>query len=70
MTQDIKNLKTVREAAELIGLTEMTLRNWIYQGKIRAVKVGGFRVYIPDEEINRVTKEQKKVEPVKPAEKE
>ena len=34
-------LYTVKEASELIKITEGTLRNWIYTGKIKAVKVHG-----------------------------
>ena len=41
---------STREAAELIGVTDGTIRKWIAAGKIRAVKFGdqkASRVFIP-----------------------
>ena len=34
-------LYTVKETSDLLKITEGTLRNWIYTGKIKAVKVNG-----------------------------
>lgn len=37
---DTRRLGTAKEAAALIGISPGTLRNWLRQGLIRAVRVG------------------------------
>ena len=46
-------MKTVKETAAIFGVTDLTIRRWIYSGKMKAVKIG-VTVRIEDEEIERV----------------
>lgn len=46
-------MKTVYEVAELFGVHWQTVRNWIKEGKIKAIKIER-TVRIPDEEIERL----------------
>lgn len=46
----MKNLKEyahVKEAAELLGISPMTLRNWDQRGKLKPVRnpINGYRLY-------------------------
>jgi putative resolvase len=43
-----------RKLAERLGISFITLKRWIYQGKIRAVKTIGRRYRIPESEILRI----------------
>jgi len=43
-------------AAELLGISRMTLWQWIKDGKIQAVIVGGLRM-IPQSEVARLKRE-------------
>ena len=51
-----EKLLTVRQAAELLQLSPLTIRSWIRRGKLRAVYLGsdaaGYRV--PAAEIERI----------------
>lgn len=47
-------LYTVREAAKLLTLKESTLYRWLFDKKIRPVRVGTRAVRIPKTEIDRV----------------
>ncbi len=42
-----KNLITIKEAAELFGVTPLTLRNWDKKGKLKALRhpLNNYRVY-------------------------
>jgi excisionase family DNA binding protein len=42
-----KNIITIKSAAEILGVSEQTLRNWDKQGKLKARRDAetGFRVY-------------------------
>lgn len=42
-----KNLITVKEAAQLLGVTPLTLRNWDKNGKLKALRhpLNNYRVY-------------------------
>ena len=51
MTELIKPL----DAAKLVGVSYPTLKQWIYQGKIRSVKTAGGHHRIPRAEIERLT---------------
>jgi len=33
-------LMTIKNAAEMLAVTESAIRKWLYQGRLRAVKVG------------------------------
>jgi len=42
-----------REAAERLGISYPTLKQWIYSGKLRTVKTGGGHHRIPEDELDR-----------------
>ena len=44
-------------AAEILGISRMTLWQWMKDGKIQAVIVGGLRM-IPQSEVERLKNEQ------------
>ena len=46
-------MKTIRETAKIFGVHWQTIRNWIRDGKIKAVKIKR-TVRITEEEIERV----------------
>lgn len=48
-------LLRLSEAAELVGVSYPTLKQWIYKGKIRSVKTAGGHHRIPREEVERLT---------------
>lgn len=48
-------MKTIKEAAKIFGVHCQTIRNWIRDGIIKAVKIER-TVRIPDEEIDRLKK--------------
>jgi hypothetical protein len=43
----------VREAAELLGKKENTIRNWILLRKIAVFRIGG-AIFVPESEITRI----------------
>jgi molybdopterin-binding protein len=47
-------LLTVRSAAERLGVSYSTLKQWIYKGTIRTVRTGGGHHRIADGEIDRM----------------
>ena len=48
------SLLKLKEAAEIIGISYPTIKQWIYNGKIRSVKTAGGHHRIPQEEIDRI----------------
>ena len=46
-----KRYLTIKEAAEIIGVTPLTLRNWDKAGKLKAYRnpINHYRVYKPEE---------------------
>lgn len=46
-------MKTIKETAKIFGVHWQTVRNWIRDGKIKAVKIER-TIRIPDEEIERL----------------
>ena len=46
----------LRQAAEAVGLSHWTLRSYIRQGKIRAVRIGR-RILVEPEELQRLVEE-------------
>jgi len=44
----------VREAAQILGVSRATVRNWIRAGDVRANRVGA-TLLVPQSEINRLT---------------
>lgn len=48
------DLLKLNEAAERIGVSYPTIKQWIYNGKIRSVKTAGGHHRIPQEEVERI----------------
>ena len=46
-------LSTPREAAQVLGVSYPTLKQWIYKKKIRSVKTAGGHHRIPEKEVDR-----------------
>jgi len=51
-------LVTVRAAAERLGVSYSTLKQWIYKGSIRTVRTSGGHHRIPDAEVERLLARQ------------
>lgn len=51
----MKELYTLKEVAETLGFATKTVQNWVYQGKIKCVRVLG-NVRITKEELERLKK--------------
>ena len=49
----VTNLLTVEEAAGKMGVTKMTVYNWINDKKIYPVMAGNYQ-FIPTEEVDRI----------------
>lgn len=49
--KNLQNLMTIAQAAEYIGVTPLTLRNWDKTGKLQAVRnpLNGYRMYDKEE---------------------
>ena len=49
--KNLQNLMTIAQAAEYIGVTPLTLRNWDKAGKLQAVRnpLNGYRMYDKEE---------------------
>ena len=49
--KNLQNLMTIAQAAEYVGVTPLTLRNWDKSGKLKAVRnpLNGYRMYDKDE---------------------
>jgi len=54
----VKSFKT-KDAAEQIGISYPTIKQWIYEGKIKSIKTPGGHHRIPENEIRRITGEEK-----------
>lgn len=54
------SLLKLKEAAEMIGVSYPTVKQWIYKGKIRSVKTAGGHHRIPLEEVERLLNAQRK----------
>jgi excisionase family DNA binding protein len=48
-----RQMKTVRQVAEELGLAPVTIRTWMAQRKLRYVRLGR-AVRIPDTEVRRI----------------
>lgn len=62
----LKNFLTVKEAAKLLGVSPLTLRNWDKSGKLKAIRhpINNYRLY-PREQIElllRKIKSQGKIQ--------
>ena len=49
--KNLQNLMTIAQAAEYVGVTPLTLRNWDKAGKFKAVRnpLNGYRMYDKEE---------------------
>jgi molybdopterin-binding protein len=47
-------LRHVREAAERLGVSYSTIKQWIYKGTVRTTRTSGGHHRIPDSEIDRL----------------
>lgn len=47
---------TIRQTSRILGMSVRTVREWVWQGKLRASKYPGSNMWrIPETEITRVT---------------
>ena len=51
-------LLTVREAADALGVTYSTLKQWIYKGSLRTVRTDGGHHRVAQEEVDRLLARQ------------
>ena len=56
------NLLKTKEAAEMIGVSYPTIKQWIYNGKIRSVQTAGGHHRIPSEEVERILNAKKQID--------
>ena len=56
-------LLTVRDAASRLGVSYSTLKQWIYQGRVRSTHTAGGHHRISDQEIERLLAQQTPVPP-------
>jgi len=50
----VQKLLAPREAANILGISYPTLKQWIYHGKIKSVKTPGGHHRVPESEIDRL----------------
>ena len=50
----MQKLLAPREAANILGISYPTLKQWIYHGKIKSVKTRGGHHRVPESEIDRL----------------
>jgi len=50
----VQRLLSPREAANILGISYPTLKQWIYHGKIRTAKTPGGHHRVPESEIDRL----------------
>jgi excisionase family DNA binding protein len=55
---ELQDFVNQTRAAEILGVTRMTIWNWIKEGKLQVVIVAGLRM-IPQSEVERVKREIK-----------
>jgi molybdopterin-binding protein len=54
----MSNLLTVRAAADALGVTYSTLKQWIYKGAVRTVKTDGGHHRVATDEVERLLARQ------------
>jgi molybdopterin-binding protein len=59
-------LLRLHEAAQLVGVSYPTLKQWIYNGKIKSVKTAGGHHRIPKSEVERLVGTDKRKRKKKP----
>lgn len=50
---DTRKLLRPKDAARILGIGYSTLKQWLYQGKLRSVKTAGGHHRIPESELDR-----------------
>jgi molybdopterin-binding protein len=50
----VQRLLPPREAANILGISYPTLKQWIYRGKIKTIKTPGGHHRVPESEIDRL----------------
>ena len=53
MRRKSENLLKPRDAAQVLGISYHTLKQWIYHGKLRTMKTAGGHHRVPESEIDR-----------------
>jgi len=56
--QETKKMFSVKQLSKQIGTSELTIRNWIRQGKLKAVRMGGL-IFIPEKQFEESLEEVK-----------
>lgn len=56
------DLLKLKEAADMLGVSFPTVKQWIYNGKIRSVKTAGGHHRIPPEEVERILNAKKQTD--------
>jgi molybdopterin-binding protein len=54
MCRSMPKLYTPRDAAEVLGISYASLKQWIYQGKLKSIRTVGGHHRIPESEIDRL----------------
>src|SRR5438046_10441928 len=54
----VEKLLAPREAANILGISYPTLKQWIYHGKIKSLKTPGGHHRVPESEIDRLFPKQ------------
>lgn len=50
----METLYTVKQFAEMLNMAEITIRQWMGNGKLNFVRIGSKSVRIPHSELNRI----------------
>ena len=60
LATNFRDYLTVSEAADLLGVSASTLRNWDRMGKVKAIRhpMNGYRLYRKEELLNLLEKVQ------------
>ncbi len=64
---DVMAQLTVRAAADRLGVGYSTLKQWIYQGRVRTTRTAGGHHRVPEAEIDRLTSRKAPAAPSRPS---
>lgn len=53
-SEPFSKLLSVKEVAEILGVSPVTIRSWDKSGKIRTIRTPGNQRRIPEEELRRI----------------
>lgn len=65
---DSRKLLRPKDAAQILGISYSTLKQWLYRGKLRSVKTAGGHHRIPEAELDRYLHRAGKKRKAAPAE--